>query len=867
MKYRTSGSIAVAVALALSQSAIAADELEEVVVTGVFVGTAKSEAAIAVSTLSADDISKLVPVSAADLLKNVPGVFVNSSLGEIRNVVFSRGVSANSLDAANGYFYVSLQEDGLPVTNVTFVNYGPDYLFRPDITLGRLEALRGGTSTITGPNAPGGVFNYISRNGSKDAGVEVRARYGLEGNGKNPFYRADFFAGGALNDAVSYSVGGFYRRSEGARYPGYALNKGGQIKANLNWHYGAGEVEVYAKHLDDHNGWFEFLPASNYDNPKLIAGINPTDSFLPPSAPHQGTSNGGASLSTWDGSNLAHATSNSLGVKWNHDFGTGWSIANNLKYTDNKVDWNTGAVIFPVTLQDFFNYILIGTFGPPGAGTYTFRNRPGGQVLATVQSFSGFDHTVLSNNLPNQQVLPNGILTQAALNQHPSTKEIMDQVSVTKRFDNQTFTFGAFYANSKVEVLQGGGSGFGLSPIANQPQLFDITLTTPGGVVQQVTNPAGFAAIGGLIAVNETRATQKQFSLFFGHHWKFTDNLALDWGLRNEQLRVSGTNSNIAAGVASNATGGLDGNPNTLFDNSVQALTPAIGYSKSLNFLNYSGALSYKMGDRQSAYVRYSSGKKAPDLEWFRGLTTPFLVANQKPTPEQIRQLEFGYQIGTDRVSLTASPFYSQLSNVGQNAVFTDETGATYFQPTLYSKIITYGVELEGNFRPNPTFSLHGSLTLQDPKSKDFRTWLANAPTRSDDAIASVPDGDADNNPKLFGSLALNFSPTARFEGTATWRYVGKRASNRFNTFYLPGFDQLDLAASFDATDHLRLGLNVNNALNSEGVMSWAKAGSFLSALDRQSFTPSDRAASPNQTFSIITVQPRSWFLTATYKF
>jgi outer membrane receptor protein involved in Fe transport len=662
-------------------------------------------------------------------------------------------------------------------------------------------------------------------------------------------------------------VGGFYRRSDGARDPGYAFNKGGQIKANLTWNYGAGELELYAKHLDDHNGWFEFLPAKDFSDPKLVTGINSTDSFLPPAAPHRLTTNGGATFSTWDGSRLAHSTSTSVGLKWKHDFGNGWSAANNLKYADNKVDWNTGAVIFPVALDDFFNYILVGTFGPPGAGTYTFRNKPGGTVLATVQSFSGFDHTVLTNNLPNQQVLQNGVLTQAALNQHPAAKEVMDQFSVTKQTDTQSFTLGAFFASSKSSTLGSSGSGFGLSPIQNQPQMFDITLTTPGGVVQQVTDPSGFASIGSQLIANEARTTQKQMSVFFGHHWKFTDALALDWGLRSEHLSVSGSNANAAAGVPSNATGGFDGNPNTLYDNGAQVLLPPVFYSKSLSFVNYSAALSYKFGDRQSTYVRFSSGKKAPDLDFFRSLTSTFLINNQSPVPQKIQQLEFGYQIVGDGFNFVASPFYSELSNVGQTTPFTDNTGAQYFQPTLYSKTVTYGVELEGDYRLTEQLSLHGSLTAQEPKSKDFRTWLINTPVRSDDTIASVPDGDADNNPKLFGSLALNVTPTEKVSGTVTWRYVGKRAANRYNTFYLPGFEQMDLSASYDVTAHLRVGLNVNNAFNNEGVMSWAKAGSFLNALDRQAFTPADLAANPSQTFSIITVQPRSYFLTATYKF
>jgi outer membrane receptor protein involved in Fe transport len=285
--------------------------LQEVVVTGVFYKSALENAPIAITALDADAIKAQIPNSAADLLKNVPGVFVNSSLGEIRNVVYSRGVSASSLDGASGYYYVSLQEDGLPVSNVTFNNFGPDYFYRPDLSLNRLEALRGGTASITGPNAPGGIFNYISRTGAVP-GLEVQGRYGLEGDGRNPFYRTDLFAGGTLgNPDLSYSAGGFYRHAVGARDAGYPLNRGGQLKGNLQYTYDSGAITFYAKYLDDHNGWFEFLPARNFNDPKIVPDMNRYDSVLPPKAIHTFTSDAGDSFRTWDPSTLVHAKSTS----------------------------------------------------------------------------------------------------------------------------------------------------------------------------------------------------------------------------------------------------------------------------------------------------------------------------------------------------------------------------------------------------------------------------------------------------------------------------------------------------------------------------------------------------------------------------
>jgi iron complex outermembrane receptor protein len=207
-------------------------------------------------------------------------VYVNSSLGEVRNAVYSRGVSVGSNDGASGYYYVSLQEDRLPVTNVTFSNYGPDYFYRPDATLGKLEAVRGGTASILGNNAPGGIFNYISKQGGDTFSGEFRAKYGLEGDGKNPYYRGDLNLGGPLSKDKSwtYDIGGFYRYGTGAKDPGYPLNKGGQIKGNIVKKYKGGSIKIYGKYLDDHNGWFESTPTVGFTNPKPAPGFSPTSS-------------------------------------------------------------------------------------------------------------------------------------------------------------------------------------------------------------------------------------------------------------------------------------------------------------------------------------------------------------------------------------------------------------------------------------------------------------------------------------------------------------------------------------------------------------------------------------------------------------
>lgn len=80
--------------------------------------------------------------------------------------IFPRGLSTGQNNQL-GFRYVSLQEEGLPLMSSQLGFAVVDMFHRPDATVGRLEAIRGGTSSIMTANAPGGIFNFISKTGGQ----------------------------------------------------------------------------------------------------------------------------------------------------------------------------------------------------------------------------------------------------------------------------------------------------------------------------------------------------------------------------------------------------------------------------------------------------------------------------------------------------------------------------------------------------------------------------------------------------------------------------------------------------------------------------------------------------------------------------
>jgi iron complex outermembrane recepter protein len=49
--------------------------------------------------------------------------------------------------------------------------------------------------------------------------------------------------------------------------------------------------------------------------------------------------------------------------------------------------------------------------------------------------------------------------------------------------------------------------------------------------------------------------------------------------------------------------------------------------------------------------------------------------------------------------------------------------------------------------------------------------------------------------------------------------------------------------------------------------MAWSATGGFPPALDRQGFTKAQLDANPNAVYSTLSLPPRAYFLTVSYKF
>lgn len=861
------------------QDTVAADrpaELGEIVVTGVMSGTARDRAAAAISAISEADIARQAPASAADLLKDVPGVYVNSSVGEARNVVYARGISVGTFQSTTGFYWVSLMEDGLPVTVPLFSNFGPDMFYRSDITTRRVEAVRGGSAVVTGPNAPGGLFNYISRTGESDPGAEFRAKVGVEGDG-GMSYRGDFWLGHVFEGSgFSASVGGFYRTAEGARPAGYPFNEGGQIKANVGYDYGSGDILVYGKLLDDVNGSYdsEYLPTMGYEDLRLRPGVERTDSYLPPNETHAFPINEGASTGYWSPKDLGRYTAETIGVKWFHDFGNDWTLNLNAKLGHNRSRQkipNTAIRTFGLTNRDLYGNLGLAAAGltAPAGSTVYLRDRKTGDLRAEIRSTAGAVWDVVSNNLPGavlggDPLFDNSILYGTSMDQDYQVDDRILLATLTRKTDTLTLNAGFYFADSDVDKY-GVSAGTYVMPIEDRPSPLDVTLQTADGTLYQVTNLQGFGALGQPGDTLRDVANQREIALFGGLTWTPNEAWTFDVGVRNELFEFDGSNVRTANNLraADRTFGGIDGDPSTIYDNVYARYLDPISFDKSVRFTNYSAAVSYRFLDNQSVYVRYSRGLKNPD-NFYNQYDNPIRVQTVNPVPPIIEGWELGYAYRGPNFNFIATPFYTNLDKVSSVAQGTDELGQRYYTDPALSQFESYGVEFEGSYDFTDALSLRVAATFQDGKAISSQTWRTNNNGRDDDVL-EITSGELENLSKVMGNATLAYD-NGRFRAYASTRYVGERPVAVASAYNFAAYSQTDLGIGYRFTEKLEISGNINNVFDDFGVLG-VSGSSIQFGRTPPPTTQEIVEMYPDANNQALIIQPRSFWLTLNYAF
>lgn len=758
------------------QDSIKTSSIDQIVITGNSGPKKKIESSTAISTFTAKEIQKQNPISAAALLQRVPGFAVETSGGEVGNNLFARGIPS-----AGAYEFVQVQEDGLPVFEdgaLQFAN--ADNFFRVDNSVSRLEALRGGSGSIYANNSPGGLINFITKEGGNDfkgtAKLET-STYGL--------MRTDLNVGGALiQDKLFFNVGGFYRSDDGIRKTGFKANNGGQIRMNLKYVFDKGYAKVYYKKLDDRNTFYLPIPLLQDGNKlKEFPGFDANYGTYSYRAISQlNIPQAGGGFFKRDLENGIHPKVDVLGAEFKYDLGNNFSVLNKTRYTNINMEY-TG--LFPAGAPKLASEYATGAVKDGGLG------------------MSSYQYSLVSNG---SSVNPQYIQKLGFWAIDKQMNNFVNDLQFNYKFDKGNVTAGFYKSNWKSHQYWNWSNI--LTTATDRPQLLNLI------------NPSKFPFEEGYFQTYNgvkdmsflIRDSQIQGSLndiYLNVDYNITDALSVNGGIRYSRDFYKGYGVSTTTANLNNSGMIIDGTHGfgiTTADDNMAILGNKYTYwYYDISKASYTLASNYKINRNNAVYARFSHGFRSPNEEAYYNNMSDLSAIKAVDT----NQLEVGYKYYSRTFDIGIIPFYSTLNNLSFTDVFSDGTSENKFANTT-----NFGVEIEGYTRLfNNILEVTFNGTIQNPKYKDFTGKNADGTTFDYDG------NTVRRMPKFYFNISPAVNITKEWRAYVSMNYYGKRFQNEGNTDdnILPAFTEVGAGMSYQL-GKIRFAVDGTNIFNTIGI-------------------------------------------------
>ena len=752
--------------------------MNETVTTGAFNPFSKLESSVAITTLNAQEIGTESPQSTADLLKAVPGFYVESSGGEGENNLFARGLPADG-----SYRYVSLQEDGTQIYEASALDFAnADNFVRLDATLARVEAVRGGSASTFASDSPGGIVNVVTKTGGAQWGGLVRLTGQPHGLG-----RADLNIGGPVSEWLRMNVGGFYRHDRGLRNPGFTGNRGGQVRGSLTARFDNGYVRVFGRYLNDRTVFYLPVPYQNPENPTSIPGFDLSEGTL--------TTDDAATVTVPDPSGQPttrdlrdgiHPIVKTGGVDFLFDLGRGWTLRNTTRLTD--IDHTFSAIVSlrnPVSAAAFADSAIARANAQAnlGATDYRYRRTTDGSVLETPSSLNG-----------------NGLVVSTGwwYNEKPMTN-VLNDLEITKTLSGHSITVSAYTSRFTSRDFRHWHDL--LTEVDERPDRLDLELLNDqGAVVGRVTND-GFRRLGSNFLNHD--GTGWVTALHVGDRWEVGRRFFVNADVRLQRAAFDGA-------VETVRRTDLDGDAATLFDSQFQTGTGRfLEYDFAFSEWAASLGLNYQFNDHLAVFARGSRGFRMPNFDQWMASARSDDEGIERGTSETVLQAEGGVKYSAPQFALFASGFVSRLDAIPFTDQVVGEEGQTVIIQN-FGRSRTIGTELELSVQPSPRLQVTMRTTIQNPVFTDLQ-------------FQDPQEGTLDfsgNQVKRIPLLMHSVKPTYSLGFVSLygkWNYFGDRFANNRNSFTLPEYSVVDLGAAFrwrGAT----LSATVTNMFGSRGL-------------------------------------------------
>lgn len=782
-----------AAAPALAQTApapedAAAEQGDDIIVTGTARAQRKFDVSYAVTSLSEDDIKTLAPLSFADLFNQIPGMQAESTGGEVQNNYRVRGIPSDS-------GFETFQQDGLSLYHDNDgIFFKGDVLNRLDLMTETVEFVRGGPAPVFASNSAA-VFNQITKRGGDMPHGAVQVTVG-----DTDLYRLDAYASGPLGARTYFAAGGFIRYHEGYRDNGFPGDKGGQFRANIVHEFDNGEIRLHGTYLNDQNVFYLPIPLADPRNPSV--SLDPFIDYFKgtmntPSLRNArmlfGNGAGGVTVDDRDLGDQRRTRFFNVGLDYEGEFGD-WLISAKVGHTSGKVDLDALYSTTNPADADVFaaGYLTAAqaAFGPVASLRYAV----GGTNGATPYDPDAASGLVITGQY------------RAARGDFASTQgDLRVTRSIQTGFgkhDVAVGLYGAAYGTDFTARYQDY-----LLEVAGQPRTLDlIAYSASGAALGSVTDKGvlryGTTAIGGKSEIT-------MYAVYANDNWQLSDRLRVDAGIRHERYSYGGfSRGTIAANL---------GNGGTLADDATRTFSGvATKVDFDLDATNWTVGANFDLTRRLGFYGRVSRASQMP------GELT--VILGSKPVINKADQYEVGMKVDLPRFSLYLTGFYSKFDPFNASFIaYNPVTGRNDQTLTFIGSAETKGVEIDANVRPFDWFSLAGTFTISDPT-------ISNLVNEFGGDAAAVEGNQISRQPKVYG----NIRPTVKFDlGEAKvatylrWNYRGRQYVDLFNQTALAAYDTLGAGVTVSWRDWAFqvVGDNITNA---QGVTEGNIRGDLL---------------------------------------
>lgn len=731
-------------------------------------GQRKIEAGYAVTTISADTLKAAAPISAAAVLKLVPGIFPETTGG-----VSGPNIEVRGFPTGGDAKFVTMQIDSLPIFPVASLSFLDNSTqIRIDETIKRVEATIGGQAVLFGNGQPGATVNFVQKNGRDDRGGLIELTYG-SGN----LTRVDTYYGAELGKGWYGSVGGFYRTAKGVRNTEFPSDQGYQFVGTLSHDVEDGAFTLYTRQTYDRNAFFTPIPLIRSGTGNDITlhpypGFDPTRDTLLGNATRMVTfdvASNGTNTPASQTVDLAKGRGIDLhlvGFDLDKKFGA-YAFSNKLAYSSGTaptIAEFTGAT--PVTLGSFI------------ASQISSANANAAAVAAAGRLATSGSATLIGNGQTltdmNQNVIGAGVYSVVK-----KVDSFQDEARLSANlFEGNTLTGGVYIADydSDDTWLTGHTQ---LMTLQNHAQ--PINLLLDNGV--KITNSSGVYTPTALALHNVYHGSNQ--AAFLSDQWAITPKLKADAGFRYEREQIDATFQN-------SAKQNISTDPLALYDVNASVLLPStrpVTYRGSHSAFNIDA--NYQIIHNFNFFAGYNKGYSLPTFDDLRSGVT---------ATTKVDQFQGGIKTRGSWYALDLTAFSNTFRGQPSSQILADGTVINYLTSSD-----TYGMEFDGLVRPFSNFSVTVTGDYQHGK------YVAGGPGITGNQVQRNPDFQA----RLTPSYRFD-TPLGHLNIYATGTYVSKRFADIQNLQPLPSYATLDIGARLVMRNGLELlftGTNVTNKL------------------------------------------------------